>query len=57
MKIIFIFILLVVNLLFVSIPSIDKYLKRGIVIEVSTVSLNNLQSPAFTFSRIGPDEL
>ena len=57
LKIISIFLLLLINLIYVSIPSINKYLDHGIVIEVSTASLNDVSSPAFTFSRIGPDEL
>ena len=56
-KIFFIFSMFVVNIIYVSEPSIKKYFERGIVIEVSTVSLDNIQSPAFTFSRRGPDEL
>ena len=56
-KIIFIFSMLVVNLLFISLPSIKMFLKGGIVIEVSTETLDDLPSPAFAISRIGADEL
>ena len=47
--------MLVFNILYVSKPSIEKYFERGIVIEVSTASLYDLPSPAFTISRMGPD--
>ena len=47
--------MLLINILFISLPSIKKYLEKGIVIEVSTESLEDLPSPAFTISRIGAD--
>ena len=56
-KITFIFSMLAVNLLFISLPSIKMFLKGGIVIEVSTETLDDLPSPAFAISRIGADEL
>ena len=54
-KTIFIFSMLLVNIIFVSKPCIEKYFEGGIVLEVSIVSLDNLPSPAFTISRTGPD--
>ena len=56
-KIIFILFMLVVNLYFISLPSIRMYLDYGIVIEVSSVTVDDLPSPAFTISRIGADGL
>ena len=55
LKTFFIFSMLLVNIIFVSKPCIEKYFEGGIVIEATVVSLNDIPSPAFTISRLGPD--
>ena len=55
LKTVFVVSMLMINIIFISIPSIRKYFEYGIVIEVSSVTLNDLPSPAFTISRIGSD--
>ena len=54
---IFIVIMLGINILFVAIPSIEKFLDQGIMIEVSTEKPEKLVHPAVSFGRIGPDSV
>ena len=54
-KILFVVSMLTVNIWFITLPSIKMYFDYGIVIEVSTETLDDMPSPAFTVGRIGPD--
>ena len=54
-KTLFILIMLVLNLLYVAGPLIEKYLESGIMFEESTVSHQNLLSPAVLIGRLGSD--
>ena len=54
---IFILIMLGVNIWFVAIPSIEKFLDQGIMIEVSTEKPERLVHPAVSFGRVGPDSV
>ena len=48
-KIVFMVIMFIVNILYVALPAIEKYLEKGIMVEVSTVSLDHVVAPAVTF--------
>ena len=50
-KILFILLLLSINVWKIIIPSIDKYLEQGILIEVSTDELDGLIPPDITICR------
>ena len=41
--------MLVINILYVAQPTIEKYLEKGIMIEVSTISPEYVVAPAVTF--------
>ena len=55
-KTIFLLLMLFCNILWITLPSIVKYLEEAIVVEVSTKTLNTLQAPAVTFCRYGPED-
>ena len=48
-KIVFMITMLVINILYVAQPTIEKYLEKGIMIEVSTISPEYVVAPAVTF--------
>ena len=52
-KIVFMITMLVINVLYVARPTIEKYLGKGIMIEVSTISPEYVVAPAVTFIRRG----
>ena len=52
-KIIFIISMLVLNINYVALPTIQKYLDQSIMIEVSTISPERLAAPAVTFITKG----
>ena len=51
----FILIMLCLNILFIAIPSIRKYLDGGVFIEVSVDTSEKIVFPAVTIARIGLD--
>ena len=53
LKTIFMVIMLLVNILYVARPTIEKYLEKGIMIEVSTISPEYVVAPAVTFIKRG----
>ena len=55
-KITFILIMLVLNIIYVALPSIEKYLDEGVMIEVDNISPENLEPPAISFATIGGTE-
>ena len=55
-KIIFILTMLVLNIIYVALPSIQKYLEEEIMIEVENISPENLDPPAISFATIGGSE-
>ena len=55
-KIVFMITMLVINVLYVARPTIEKFLERGLMIEVSTVSPEYVVAPAVTFIKRGPFE-
>ena len=50
-KTVFMITMLVINVLYVARPTIEKYLEKGIMIEVSTISPEYVVAPAVTFTR------
>ena len=48
--------MLVINVLYVARPTIEKFLEKGIMIEVSTISPEYVVAPAVTFIKRGPFE-
>ena len=52
-KIVFMITMLVINVLYVARPTIEKYLEKGIMIEVSTISPEYVVAPAVTFIKRG----
>ena len=52
-KIVFAIIMLAINIRYVAQPTIEKYLEKGIMIEVSTFSPEYVVAPAVTFTRRG----
>ena len=54
-KKLFIVIMLCLNITYIAIPSIQKFLDKGIFIEVSTETPESLVFPAVTIARIGQD--
>ena len=52
-KIIFMITMLVINVLYVAQPTIEKFLEKGIMIEVSTISPEYVVAPAVTFIKRG----
>ena len=55
-KTIFLLLMLFFNIVWITLPSIVKYLQEAIVVEVSTKTLNTLKAPAVTFCRYGPED-
>ena len=55
MKNLFIVTMLCLNIGFIAIPSIKRFLEQGIFIEVSTESPERLDFPSVTIARIGLD--
>ena len=56
LKTFFLLLMLFFNIVWITLPSIVKYLQEAIVVEVSTKTLNTLQAPAVTFCRYGPQD-
>ena len=56
LKTFFLLLMLFFNIVWITLPSIVKYLQEAIVVEVSTKTLNTLQAPAVTFCRYGPED-
>ena len=52
-KTVFMITMLVINVLYVAQPTIEKFLEKGIMIEVSTISPEYVVAPAVTFIRRG----
>ena len=52
-KTVFMITMLVINVLYVAQPTIEKFLERGLMIEVSTVSPEYVVAPAVTFIKRG----
>ena len=52
-KIVFAIIMLAINIRYVAQPTIEKYLEKGIMIEVSTISPEYVVAPAVTFIKRG----
>jgi len=52
-KMVFMVSMLILNILYVARPTIEKYLEKGIMIEVSTVSPEYVVAPAVTFIKRG----
>ena len=52
-KIVFMITMLVINVLYVARPTIEKFLEKGIMIEVSTISPEYVVAPAVTFIKRG----
>ena len=52
-KTVFAIIMLAINIRYVAQPTIEKYLEKGIMIEVSTISPEYVVAPAVTFIRRG----
>ena len=52
-KKLFVVIMLCLNVTYIAIPSIQKFLDKGIFIEVSTETPESLVFPAVTIARIG----
>ena len=50
-KIVFVITMLVINVHYVALPTIEKFLKLGIMIEVSTDSPEYVVAPAVTFIK------
>ena len=47
--------MLMANVYLVTFDSVSKFLKGGIMIEISSLSSDGLDAPAVTFCPIGPD--
>ena len=52
-KKLFVVIMLCLNVTYIAIPSIQRFLNQGIFIEVSTETPESLVFPAVTIARIG----
>ena len=52
-KKLFVVIMLCLNITYIAIPSIQRFLNKGIFIEVSTETPESLVFPAVTIARIG----
>ena len=49
--------MLLLNLLYVALPCIKKYLDEDVIIEVDNIPLESLEPPAITFARIAGHKL
>ena len=55
-RIVFILLMFSLNMWLIVVPTLEKYLQRAIVVEVSSKPSDSLQAPAVTFCRYGPQE-
>ena len=55
-KTVFILAMFVLNILYVALPSIEKYFDERVMIEVDNILTEALESPSITFATVGGRE-